>query len=107
MGMYDTLQWDYFLPEDEHVGRQYQTKDFDCTLSHYRVDSEGNLLVKLVTGERTPTLALYNCTYEWDYYKVDAIIRFYEYHEDEWIEYMAEFKDGKVIFVIRLMDINI
>lgn len=118
MGMYDTVECDYELPQPEDPKgyknqTAFQTKDFDCTLSYYRIDSDGNLFenkteVEYVEGDEPPgsllkTLGHCKVTKKWNEpVNITTTIRMYDYTHsnntqfDYWIEYEVCFVDGKL-----------
>ena len=104
--MFDNIQWEYDLPDEEHVGKVFQTKDFDCTMTLYKVDKHGQLYIQVQHGTvASPMLILHPCEYEWKPYNHTVSINFYEYSgNDEWIEYKAAIEDGKVIYVVKVFE---
>lgn len=45
MGMYDTITCDYPLPGGEKIQSEaFQTKDLECSMSEYKISSDGRLL---------------------------------------------------------------
>ena len=44
MGLYDTLECDYPLPDARYQDLEFQTKDLDCFLQSYTITRDGRLL---------------------------------------------------------------
>lgn len=44
MGMFDYITCDMPLPEGSGGVREWQTKDLDCSMSHYAIRSDGRLV---------------------------------------------------------------
>ena len=44
MGLFDTVKCEYPLPDPAHQDLEFQTKDFECLLDHYRITRDGRLV---------------------------------------------------------------
>ena len=44
MGLFDTIECDYPLPNPRHQDLEFQTKDLDCLLDRYSITRDGRLL---------------------------------------------------------------
>lgn len=44
MGMFDHIHCDMQLPDGAKSVREWQTKDLDCSMSHYAIRSDGRLV---------------------------------------------------------------
>lgn len=100
MGMFDYIRCEYKLPVeslssvcidyDKVQEALYQTKDFDCFLHEYVIDSDGNLGINK-KGDEIEYLNNTTCS-----------IVFYERFErndhntDLWVEWKASFHKGKL-----------
>lgn len=43
MGMFDNVTVDYPLPDVEFQSSDFQTKDLECMMRHYKIDADGQL----------------------------------------------------------------
>lgn len=111
--MFDSIQWDYDLPDEEHEGLIFQTKDFECMMDLYMVDKKGDLFVK----NRSQYDIEFPCTSwvdpkepMWMRQARTCVIRFYAFIDgadvwsDGWLEYTAHIEKGKVILVYKIED---
>lgn len=44
MGLFDTIECDYPLPNPRHRDLEFQTKDLDCLMHRYSIARDGRLL---------------------------------------------------------------
>lgn len=119
MGMFDTILVPRSIftnlsdKEAELIDNKYpnnsdvecQTKDFSCSLDTAMMDSDGNLSWKVNNGYYGRQPDLNNWT---------GILNFYEFIDEErptllkphvkshWIEYEAEYIDGKMLSIKRV-----
>ncbi len=104
MGMFDSIIWDYILPDEERIGLMYQTKDFYCTLATYKVDENGELYVRHQDyGDVDfPSTGYGEIKEEWSRAMVTSNINFYKFEDHKnWVEYKATIIDGKVVTVYK------
>jgi len=118
--MFDTLYCKYPLPyvDGITIDTEFQTKDFDNALDKYIITEEGKLLQITHRYEEVPEQErLYYGTQEWDKSPLFRImgalksidnppqeislpklnISFYTIIENRWVEYLAQFEQGKII----------
>lgn len=92
MGMFDDVRCDHPLPEEPTGGkRDFQTKDLECMLDHYRITEGGRLVVRSYgAGAERDT-------------NFHGVLNFYTYtgkansKDFEWWQYQAKFTDGKLV----------
>jgi hypothetical protein len=110
--MFDELKCEYPLPlpanQGELAGRDWsdhwlQTKDFDCTLDHYRIDRDGVLWRKANRRASPGTDSA-----DWELFPCyTGKCRFYEFEqgkaEDYWIEWSATLVRGELTEVSLLV----
>jgi len=95
MGLFDDVKCEYPLPDREHQGREFQTKDLDCLMDHYTITREGRLIRHARTRRGGPSRDI-----EWP---IHGDIRIYDFdrERDEAIEYIARFTHGRVEWIRR------
>jgi len=118
MGMYDTIICKYRLPMPEDPkgysgSEDFQTKDLDCSLSTYEIDSNGQLLINkteghFVEGDKNSKnlfgkIGHYEVTRKWSefIFKTSEICMYDYIHSnkteyDYFIEYKVTFIDGLI-----------
>ena len=117
--MYDTIICKYPLPmPDDPKGyagsEDFQTKDFDCSLSIYEIDSNGQLLINkteghFVEGDKNSKdifgkIGHYETTRRWSEFVYDTLtIEMYDYEQSDKSEY-DYFVQYKVIFIDGIVD---
>lgn len=85
MGMFDELKID--VPDGFVPKRTWQTKDFDCGLDVYEVRDGQLWRTEWGTHDAQPSMHT-------------GVVCFYAYGDSgEWIEWCAEFHDGKLVDV--------
>lgn len=104
MSLFDTLQCDYPLPDPEFQHEHFQTKDLNCTLSHYLITIEGRLWrlrrvdpFSADTPAPDPANKVKGMNYHGDF-------GFYTYAGKEQIEYRVRFTHGVVEWIRRAKD---
>ena len=79
--------------EEKYIGKfNFQTKDFDRTLSTYEITNEGCFELTRDGTKQAVKLNPY------------CIINFYEYIDNVWFEFNAYFRDGKLIEILRFIE---
>ena len=126
MGMFDDLLVEVDLP-DGYTGKAFQTKDLDCTLSTYKITSDGKLVREVIDYETVPDDErppeppadahwldkirwLHTDKREtgrhWDVIEHHGYIFFYNYEKIDgemvWHEYRAKFTDGQLVNIEKI-----
>lgn len=116
MGMFDMVYCHYPLPdcpaELALPGEEWQTKDFDQTLTDYTITAEGRLIKHEVDRVWEPNEGSIFGGYLVPVAKRDidtnyhGVFNFYsnlgeEYTPENWYEYTAKFTDGQLVSVTR------
>jgi hypothetical protein len=96
MGMYDEIQWDYWLPDEEHIGKTFQTKDLCRSLSQYKIEENG-YLHRRIRKFWEPVDCTTNITLYTFADKMDGKM-------DKWVQYHATIESGKVILVYKAIN---
>ena len=104
MSLFDTLQCEYPLPDPEFQKEHVQTKDLNCTLSHYLITANGRLWrlrraepFSADTPVPDPANKVKGMNYHGDF-------SFYTYAGKEQIEYRVRFTHGTVEWIRRAKD---
>jgi hypothetical protein len=124
MGMYDEIVCNYPLPDEEFQGKTFQTKSLDAMMDEYTITADGKLIKHdydwaVVPEEERP----YYGTEEWDEKEFlrwagsmrreprgDIVvphhgdIRFYNFFDDVWYEYIARFTNGELESIRRVQN---
>jgi len=94
VGLFDTLRFEYPLPDPRHQNLDFQTKDLDCGLEYYTITRDGRLVChpRRFDGDgsrdRDTELAFH------------GDIQFYTSAADKtWIEYVMRFTHGHVEWI--------
>lgn len=97
MGLYDSIYFEdlAMLNLKEGENQEFQTEDFDCTLSIYHVGASGNMNVRhrsFPKGFSDP-----------EPLTITQGINFYTHSKDGvWIEFFAKIKEGTMMEIRRL-----
>lgn len=91
MGLYDTIQCEYPLPEASHQDLDFQTKDLECFLGTYTVTRDGRLMRHKGRGRFGLDRDI-----EWP---LHGDLRMYTSLNREWIEYVVRFTHGRVEWI--------
>jgi hypothetical protein len=92
VGMFDTLRFEYPLPDSRHQDLDFQTKDLECLLDNFTITRDGRLIRNVWRAGEGFTSGT-----EWPFH---GDIRFYTSAEDKtWIEYVARFTHGHVEWI--------
>jgi hypothetical protein len=97
MGMYDTIYSRIALPDcDLPPEADYQTKDLDCFLEHYLIDTDGRLLrCRSIAEDPLDPSGAEDTHYHGD-------LRFGTTEPgDRFYEFVARFTDGRLVWVRR------
>ena len=98
----------------EYEGKEYQTKDLDCTMTTYIINDEGRLMVENFHLEELPRD-------QWDEFdkkigfgnkrisdgmqdtNYHGMLNFYTSDQERnvWIEYSAKFTDGQLVDIVK------
>jgi hypothetical protein len=87
MGMFDTVRCDYPLPERPEWAEDFQTKDLENQLDVYHISERGTLRLVRSFGENTPKPQIVDFTGELNFYNTGA---------PGWVEYDADFVEGRL-----------
>ena len=98
MGMFDDVRCDMPLPE--HQDGEFQTKDLECAMSHYRITKDGRLVREKASTFYADGLPLGDVNHH-------GFLSFYDWwgddrSSDNWIEYRAKFTDGKCVGIEKV-----
>ena len=94
-----------------YKGQEYQTKDFDCLLTKYKISDEGRLLeeeggLELIPEEkRTSKFGFAEWIHKgWKDTNYHGMLNFYSYSgvKETSIEYLAKFTDGTLVEIKEL-----
>src|SRR5262245_1886337 len=94
MGMFDTIRCEYPLPDPRHQDLEYQTKDLDCALFHYKITRVGQLVRLAGRGQWGPDRDVV--------WPLHGDIRIYTHEkslEPPWVEYEVRFTHGSVEWI--------
>lgn len=92
MGMFDTLHFEYPLPDPQHQNLDFQTKDLECALLDFTVTRDGRLIGRVGRFGGGPGRETE--------YPFHGDLQFYTSTADKtWIEYVARFKYGHVQWI--------
>lgn len=101
MGLFDTVECDYLLPDPRHQHLQFQTKDLACFMERYTITRDGRLLKHpwgdFLEGQRPVVERDVELPIHGD-------IRIYDLDPDggnELVEYVVRFTHGRVERVRR------
>jgi hypothetical protein len=104
MGLYDTVQCEYPLPDPEYQREVFQTTDLGCMLAQYRIDAQGRLWVthgvlRFRRRGKTPPKPPppEDARYHGDFC-------FYTYAQEEMVEFQARFTHGVLEWIRRVED---
>jgi hypothetical protein len=99
--MFDDITCEAELPDGVTVPRDFQSKDLDCLLDHYRITADGELWLlryELVPYKGEDRFSLFDRRNErWE--RVEDFhddLRFYGGVGGAWHEYVARFTNGKL-----------
>lgn len=105
MGMYDSVYVDVcLLPEKErNMGifnndTEFQTKCFDCLMDSYYIQSSDN---SLAVHDYYGLEIQGNIKYIFDTASGDLTFNFYTSIHDTWFEFIATFKNYKLVSIVR------
>jgi hypothetical protein len=99
MGLFDTIECQYPLPDPRLQGESFQTKDLDCLLESYTITADGRLLRQARSGGDTASL---DRDVEWP---IHGDIRIYTGDPDRergLVEFVVRFTHGRVESIRRL-----
>jgi hypothetical protein len=100
MGLFDTIRCEYPLPDARHQDLEFQTKDLECFLAHYRITRDGRLVFE-ARGGKEPDRDI-----EWPVHRDISIYTFIETSGDrEWVEYVVRFTHDRVEWIRPLAEI--
>jgi len=121
MGMYDNLKISAKklpLSKEEQTtlgdNHDWQTKDFDCTLSDFEITDDGKLRFLNIRYEwdENAKSAMFEFTgkygslvvkdKKWEYIEYHGYVNFYRSINDVWYEFNAKFTDGKLVNIERV-----
>jgi hypothetical protein len=102
MGMYDSIRVEMALPDIGMVEDEFQTKDLDCALDHYRITADGRLeclfreTEAIPEAERVGPFPLFRVIREeWVPHVHHGFITFYAYPRDK--TFTANFAYGRLV----------
>jgi hypothetical protein len=101
MGFYDEMRCEYPLPNPAHQDLRFQTKDLEPMMDEYVITRRGRL-VRKKTGWLEPRRCNVVCPIHQDlriYTSVEVAPE-----EEEWVEYVFRFTEGRVTRVRRSRD---
>ena len=119
MGLYDEIKIEYPFPEDYKFlqNRVFQTKDFDRTMSLYRITSQGELQKEICEYQVVPEKerpfygkpewdksviyrfcgAMKKKHYGWEPMKYTGLFNCYDYIDSVFYDVYIKFLDGKLL----------
>ncbi len=102
MSLYDTIQCDYPLPDPEFQHEHFQTRDINCTLSHYLITTEGRLWRLRRADAFSDEAPLPDSTGKTKGINYHGELNFYADVGEKRIEYRARFTHGVVEWIRRV-----
>jgi hypothetical protein len=89
--MFDTVHCEYPLPDSQHQGLDFQTKDLECALFDFTITRDGRLVRHALRGGRWAKRDVE--------FPIHGDIRIYTSKDKVWIEYAVRFTHGRVEWI--------
>jgi len=100
MGLFDTVNCEYRMPNPAHQDLEFQTKDLECLLDRYVITRDGRLI------RRGSELRGLERDVEWPFHGDLCIYAGDPENRERLVEYVVRFTHGRVEWIRRLDEIT-